>query len=77
MNQKARRTLSQVIFRGRFLYLLIYILVLIAIQPLDEAIGGLGFFLDIIITAILISAIYAVSQKTKHTVNGAIHFSVL
>jgi hypothetical protein len=28
---------SQVIFRDRFLYLLIFILMLIAIQPLDEA----------------------------------------
>ena len=44
--QKNRRVpLGQIIFRGRFLFLLIYLLVLIAIQPLDEAIGNLGVFL--------------------------------
>jgi hypothetical protein len=61
---------SQVIFRGRFLYLLIFILMLIAIQPLDEAIGRFGFFLDLIVSAILVSAIYAISRKRNHIVIG-------
>lgn len=67
---KKRLPLGQIIFRGRFQYLLIYILALIAIQPLDEAIGEFGLLLDIIISIILISAIYAVSQQTRHTVIG-------
>lgn len=62
--------LDQIIFRGRFLNLLIYILVLIAIQPFDEAIGQVGLLLDIILSVILVSANYAVSQKRKHTVVG-------
>ena len=70
MHQKSRLPLGQVIFRGRFLYLLIYILVLIAIQPLDEAMGEFGLLLDIVVTFILISAVYAVSQKTTNTVIG-------
>ncbi len=62
--------LGQIIFRGRFLNLLIYILVLIAIQPFDEAIGEFGLLLDIIVTFILVSAIYAVSHKNTHTIIG-------
>ena len=67
---KKRVPLGQIIFRGRFLFLLIYLLVLIAIQPFDEAIGELGLLLDIIISVILVSAIYAVSQKRRNTVIG-------
>jgi hypothetical protein len=70
MHQKSRYPIAQIIFRGRFLYLLIYILVLIAIQPLDEAIGEFGLLLDIIVSIILVSAIYAVSQKNTHTIIG-------
>ena len=61
---------SQAIFRGRFLYLLIFILLLIAIQPLDEAIGRLGVVLDLIVSAILLSAIYVISGKRIHIVIG-------
>jgi hypothetical protein len=38
---------SQVIFRDRFLYLLIFILMLIAIQPLDEALGRFPLLLSL------------------------------
>ncbi len=70
MQQNRGLPLGQIIFRGRFLNLLIYILVLIAIQPLDEIIGEFGLLLDIIISFILVSAIYAVSHKKKHTTIG-------
>jgi hypothetical protein len=70
MQKNQRLPLGQIIFKGRFLYLLIYILALIAIQPLGEAIGALSLLLDIIISVILVSAIYSVSQKTSHTVIG-------
>ena len=70
MPPKKRVPLGQIIFRGRFLFLLIYLLVLIAIQPIDEAIGNLGVFLDIVVTVILISAIYAVSERPRQTVIG-------
>ena len=61
---------SQVIFRGRFFYLLIFLLMLIAIQPLDEAIGKFGIVLDLIVSAILLSAIYVISGKRNHIVIG-------
>lgn len=70
MPPKKRLPLGQIIFRGRFLYLLVYILALIAIQPIDEVIGNLGVFLDIVVTVILISAIYAVSERPRQTVIG-------
>jgi hypothetical protein len=70
MHQKKHLPLGQIIFRGRFLNLLVYILVLIAIQPLDEAIGEFGLLLDIIVSFVLISAIYAVSHKNTHTILG-------
>ena len=70
MQGNRRLPLGQIIFRGRFLNLLIYILVLIAIQPIDEAIGEFGLLLDIIVSVILLSAIYAVSHKNMHTIIG-------
>ena len=67
---KSRLPLGQILFRGRFLYLLVYILVLIAIQPFDEAFSKFGLLLDIIVSIIMVSAIYAVSEKPWHTVIG-------
>jgi hypothetical protein len=70
MHRKGRLPLGQIIFRGRFLYLLVYILALIAIQPFDEAFSEFGILLDIIVSVILVSAIYAVSQKARQTIIG-------
>ena len=63
---------SEVIFRGRFVYLLIFLLMLIAIQPIDEALGRFGIFLDLIVSVILVSAIYAISGKRNHIVIGVL-----
>jgi hypothetical protein len=63
---------SEVIFRGRFVYLLIFILLLIAIQPIDEAVGRFGVVLDFIVSAILLSAIYVISGKKNHIVIGVL-----
>jgi hypothetical protein len=63
---------SQLIFRRRFSYLLIFILMLIAIQPLDEAIGRFRIAMDLIVSAILLSAIYAISRKKNHIVIGVL-----
>jgi hypothetical protein len=70
MEQNDRFSLTQVIFKSRFIFLLVFILMLIAIQPLDEAIGELGILLDLITTAILVSAIFAISQKRNQAVIG-------
>jgi hypothetical protein len=42
MQQNGRLPLGQAIFKGRFLYLLVFVLMLIAVQPLDETIGIFG-----------------------------------
>ena len=72
MDQNGRPLLAQVIFRGRFLYLLFFILMMIAIQPLDAFIGKFGILLDLIVTAILVSAIYAISQKRNYRIIGVL-----
>ena len=72
MDQNGRLLLGRVIFRGRFLYLLFFILMLIAIQPLDEVIGKFGILLDLIVTGILVSAIYAISQKRNYRIIGVL-----
>ncbi len=60
----------QIIYRNRFLYLLIFIFILIAIQPLDAAIGNFGIVLEVLTTAILVSAIYTVSQQKSRLIFG-------
>ena len=72
MQQNGRLPIGQAIFKGRFLYMLVLILMLIAIQPLDEAIGKYGILLDLITTAILVSSIYAISQKRAHGIAGVL-----
>ena len=66
MDKNVELPYRQGIFKYRFLYLLVFILMLIAIQSLDEAIGLFGVVLDLVTTAILVSAIYAISQKRIH-----------
>jgi len=72
MDQNGRRLLGQIIFRGRFLYLLFFILMMIALKPLDEVIGKFGILLDLIVTGILVSAIYAISQKRNYRIIGVL-----
>ena len=68
MEQYDRLSFIRVIFKSRFLFLLVFLLMLIAIQPLDEAIGEFGILLDIITMAILASAIFAISHKKNHMI---------
>ena len=65
------RFLPQVIkhtLEGRFLYLLVAILVFLAVGPILTDMTGFRLILDIFFSAILLSAIYAVSQKKRDTV---------
>jgi len=45
---------------------------MIAIEPLEEVFGGFAILMDLVISAILLLAIYAVSQKRHHTVIGVL-----
>ncbi len=60
------------IFKARLFLLLVFILMLIAIQPLEKVMGELEILLDLVTTAILISAIFAISQKKSNAVAGAL-----
>jgi hypothetical protein len=70
MQQTDRGSQGRGIYNSRFLLLLIFILILIAINSIDEAIGEYGILLDLIGTAVLISAIYAIGQKKVFIVVG-------
>jgi hypothetical protein len=70
MEQNDRFSFDRAIFKSRFLFLLVFLLMLIALQPLDEVMGELGILLDLIVTAILISAIFAISQKKHYMISG-------
>jgi hypothetical protein len=65
-DEKTCLPFSQVCFKERFLSLLIFIVAMIIVGPLFEEFVGLSILIDILWSAILVSAIYAVSQKKRH-----------
>jgi hypothetical protein len=65
-DEKTCLPFSQVCFKERFLGLLIFIIAMIVVGPLFEEFVGLSILIDILWSAILVSAIYAVSQKKHH-----------
>ena len=68
MNEDEKTCLpfSQVCFKERFLGLLIFIVAMIIVGPLVEEFVKLSILIDILWSAIFISAIYAVSKKKRH-----------
>ena len=72
MKKNERLPVYEIIFQNRFIFMLVFILMLIAIQPFDEAIGKFGILLDLITTGILVSAIFAISLKKSHTLVGVL-----
>jgi hypothetical protein len=67
-DEKTCLPFSQVCFKERFLGLLIFIIAMIIIGPLFEGFIGVRILIDILWSAIFVSAIYAVSQKKGHIV---------
>ena len=65
MVKKFFNTFTQAFFKGRFLFLLISILCLLILDPIFKDFAGIRTLMDIFISTILISAVYAVSKK-KH-----------
>lgn len=57
-------------FKDRFLFLLVSILLLLALQPFLVGFAGLSRLLNIFLTVVLISAVYAVSHKKQTTTIG-------
>jgi hypothetical protein len=65
-DEKACLPFSQICFKGRFLSLLIFIIIMLVVGPLVEEFVHLRILMDILWSAIFVSAIYAVSQKKRH-----------
>jgi hypothetical protein len=66
---------TQSCFKGRFLILLLLILAMLVLGPLVEEFIRLRMLMDVFWSAILIAAIYALSQK-KHHVAIAVLFAL-
>jgi hypothetical protein len=65
MDEKTCLPFSQICFRERFLSLLIFIITLLVVGPLVEEFVKLRILMDILWSAVFVSAIYAVSQKNS------------
>lgn len=72
MEEDTRLPFTQICFKHRFIYLLVFLLIMIAIAPLDEVLGRFGILTDLATSVVLILAIYSVSQKRLHTVIGVL-----
>lgn len=62
----------RIIFEWRFIYLFSFILLLISLKPVQKKLDFFDILLDIIMTAVLLAAINAVSQNKKQAVFGII-----
>lgn len=67
-DEKTCLPFSRVCFKERFLSLLIFIIAMIIVGPLLDEFVQLSILMDILWTAIFVSAIYAFSQKKSHIV---------
>ena len=65
-DEKTCLPFSQVCFKERFLSLLIFIMALLILGPLLEEFVQLRILMDVLWTAVFVSAIYTVSQKKHH-----------
>jgi len=67
-DEKTCLPFSQVCFKERFPSLLIFIIAMLILGPLVEEFVKLSILMDILWSAIFVSAIYAVSPKKRHIV---------
>ena len=65
MEKESHIPVSQDRFQGRFLYLLILILAMIIIDPLVANFLQLRIITDVFVTAIFITAAYAISKRKR------------
>jgi hypothetical protein len=72
MVEKSNSELTQVIFKDRFLFLLIAILCLLVLAPVFKGFIGIRILMNILTTVVLVSAVYAVSKKKHVTITAAL-----
>ncbi len=71
MVKKIYNSLTQNCFKNRFLFLLISILCLLVFTPVFQEFVGIRILMNVFITTILISGIYAASRKLYITITAA------
>jgi hypothetical protein len=72
VTEKTLLSFGQICFKERFLGLLILIIALIVVGPLIEEFVHLRILYDILWSAVLVSAIYAVSHKKRYILVGVL-----
>ncbi|MBW1779927.1 MAG: two pore domain potassium channel family protein [Deltaproteobacteria bacterium] len=72
MGNKTCIPFVQICFKHRFRFLFVSILVVIVMNPIIESIAPLRILFSIFITAVIMSATYALSQKMRHLIIGSI-----
>ena len=70
MAEKFHSPLIEACFKNRFFFLLVSILSFLILSPLLRGFVGIKILLDLFLTAVFISAIYAVSQKKYFSLIG-------
>jgi voltage-gated potassium channel len=58
--------------RHRFIFLLAMLLFMLAVVPFLEGFSGLRTFFNVFLSAVLVSAVYALSQKIRHLAIAAV-----
>jgi hypothetical protein len=72
MRDKWFLSFTKACYKDRFLFLIVFIVVLIVLGPFIEGFVGLRFFMELLFSIIFITTIYAASQKKKHIIIAAI-----
>ena len=70
MIERQDSALKQFMFKKRFLFLLILLLGMLVVAPFIEDYGGFRFVIDMVVTAIFIATMYAISSKKHHVIFG-------
>jgi hypothetical protein len=67
MDEKACLPFSQICFKNRFLYLFISLLAVLFLAPFIEGYPYLRILIGVFLSAVFLSAVYAISQKRHNT----------
>lgn len=71
MTEKKQTSPKADLFEQRFLILLILFFVMLAVGPFIRDYGKLRYIFDLVVSAIFLSAMYAVVEKTRHLIIAA------
>ena len=72
MRDKWFLSFAKACYKDRFLFLIVFIVMLIVLGPFFEVFIGLRLFMEVFFSIIFIATIYAVSQKRHHIIIAAI-----